>query len=122
MKAPLLKAAIMGNGMAQIPSSDEHYVPPAVNLQNASQLVLQVGNVVAHALLPKLAKVREVLADLGRAHPQPLGQILGCRDLDALCRHVRQGTQIHRQAADDNVWNGHSIRHVPSFRLTDLVK
>ena len=79
-KAPALKSAIVDDGMSQVSSAYQGHVPDSVHLQNAPELIAQIGDVVAHSLLAKLAKMGQVLAYLGRADAQPLRQILGGGD------------------------------------------
>ncbi len=93
----------MHQSMAQVARADQHDGPLILNVQDVPELPDQVLNIVACALLTKLTKMRQVLANLGRADAQLLRQLLGRSDCVPLRRHSVQATQIQWQTTYHNV-------------------
>jgi len=82
--------------------------PVAVGLQDGAQGVPQADDVVPEALGAELAKVGEILADLGGAGAEPLPEIPGGDHAVPALSHELQGAQVVRQAADND--GGHLPR------------
>ncbi len=81
--------------MSQVASAHQSDLPLAFNLQNPLQLLTQVGDVVACALLAKFAKMRQVLTDLGRANAKLATQLVRRSDLLPVGCHKSKGAQVY---------------------------
>ncbi len=63
-KSPSLKSTIVGNRLSQVSGSNQSSVPDPVYIENALELIPQIGYVVAHPLFAELTKMGQVLAYL----------------------------------------------------------
>src|SRR5690554_2490180 len=109
--------AVPSQRMAQGAHADDSQVDNLVEIQDAQELVPQVGNLVPHTLLPELAEPSQILPDQSGTHPGPLAQFLrGHEPLVTVADRLIQDPQVEGKAAHDGVGN-----LVPAHPILSLV-
>ena len=92
-KTPVAEAAIVGQRMPQVAGTDNGDAPLPVQLQDLAELLDQIIDLIAGALLAKFTKVGEVFADLRRTDAQVAAQFMrGSRQLLPFFSKIGQGT------------------------------
>ena len=71
---------------------------PAVETENLPEVPLQILDVIADPADPKLAKIGEILANLGGVQVKLLGQCLRGDGIDGGLFELGQAPQVDRQA------------------------
>src|SRR6185503_17564404 len=82
------KALIARDRLAEVADTDQRDWPFLVESQNALDLVQQLLNIIADALLAELTEIRKILTNLRRRHVDPLAQLLRRYRSDILLEQV----------------------------------
>src|SRR4029453_1161820 len=84
----------------RVAEPDQRHRPLAIEAENALELGLEPGDVVADPANAELAEVRQVLADLRRVQIEALGQLLRRDGLDAVLFELQQAPGVDRETTD----------------------
>ena len=102
-KAPVGEAEVVHQGAADVAHADQDRGKAPVHAENARDLLAQRGDLVAVALLSKLAEAVKILPYLGGCETEKFSELPGGYLVDAAFAELIQLAQIARQSADDIV-------------------
>src|SRR5262249_9390945 len=98
----VLPAAVLRHGLADPPETTERDLPLRVDAQDRRDLLHEMADIVAFALLAELAEVREIAPDLRGGDPDTIRQIAGGDGRMPFIEEILQGAVVDREAADHN--------------------
>src|SRR3990172_6163870 len=101
--ASIDEPGVVSDRPSQVAHAHQDHVPHAIDLENPSQLIGQIPDVVAGALLPEFTELRQVLANLRRGNPKTLAQFLGGGNLLTVGGHVTERAEVKRESAHDDI-------------------
>ena len=112
VEAFLREARIVRHRAADVARADDDDVILMGQAQNLADPLLEVGDVIAVALLAEPAEAVDVLADLGGGQIHALAQLLRGNAHHARLFQIAQMTIIHRQPAHNRVRHPRLVSHL----------
>ena len=119
-EAPCAEAEVVHQCMTDVARTDENGAIAAVSAEDAGDLPMQRGDIVALALLAEFTEAAEILSDLRRGKPKLLPKLKGRDAADAVAHQLVKLAQVARQTADDGVGNLNIFQEKTSPYVTVL--
>ena len=104
-KAALTETAVSGERLSEVAGADDHDRPVVGEAEFATDLVHEVGDLVADAAGAVAAEVAQVLANLRGVDTAQLGEPLGRDAVDAFVALLGEESEVDGQPGNGGIWD-----------------